>query len=333
MSETEERPEGRGPRDGARPPFRREPRPIVRMDGIIVVGKPAGPTSHDVVAIVRRLTSVRRVGHGGTLDPFASGVLPVFLGGATRMVEYHLSDEKAYRAVIVLGAASTTDDRDGELTRSEAPLPDRAAVEDALGAFRGRISQVPPDHSAVHVGGRRAYELARGGGKPELTPREVTIHELSVRDWDVRDPERPAVTVDVRCSAGTYIRAIARDLGAALGCGGYLGALTRTASGPFRLEDAYPLETVRERLATGRVREILLPADTGLDAWPRVAPGAEDLTALLRGQVVRLRGANLPEPGPGGLVRVVDPAGICVAMARVDAGRLHPEKVLGVPGE
>jgi tRNA pseudouridine55 synthase len=301
------------------------------LDGILVVGKPTGPTSHDVVAIVRRLTGVRRVGHGGTLDPFAAGVLPVFLGHATRMVEYHLADEKAYRAVVILGAASTTDDRDGELTPGEGPVPDRAAVEAALAPFRGPIEQVPPDHSAVHIGGRRAYELARHGKKPELRPRQVTIHELALTAWDASDPERPAVTLEVRCSAGTYVRAIARDLGAALGCGAYLGALTRTASGPFRIEAARPLDAVREVLAGGRAADLLLPPDTGLDVFPRVAPPADELHALARGQVVRHRGATLPEAGPGGMVRVVDSAGRLAVMARVDTGRLFPEKVFILP--
>jgi tRNA pseudouridine55 synthase len=305
--------------------------PGPELDGILVVGKPTGPTSHDVVAIVRRLTGVRRVGHGGTLDPFAAGVLPVFLGHATRMVEYHLSDEKAYRAVVVLGASSTTDDRDGELTPADGPPPDRAAVEAALEPFRGSIEQVPPDHSAVHIGGRRAYELARHGKKPELKPRQVTIHELTLTGWDVADPERPAATLEVRCSAGTYVRALARDLGRALGSGAYLGALTRTASGPFRLEAARPLEAVREVLATGRAAELLLPSDTGLDAYPRIAPPADELDALARGQVVRHRGGPLPEPGPGGMLRVMDGSGRLAAMARVEAGRLHPEKVFVLP--
>jgi len=301
--------------------------PSVEMDGILIVGKPAGPTSHDVVAIVRRLTGVRRVGHGGTLDPFAAGVLPVFLGHATRMVEYHLADAKAYRAVVVFGASSTTDDRDGELTTSEGPAPTREAVEVALVALRGEIEQVPPDYSAVHVGGRRAYELARHGKKPELKSRHVTIHELTLTGWDTVDPDRPAATLEVRCSAGTYVRALARDLGAALGCGAYLGALTRTASGPFRMDEARPLDAVREALANGNAKDLLLPSDTGLDAYPRVTPPADELAALARGQVVRHRGETLPEPGPGGLVRVVDGTGRVTAMARVDAGRLHPEKV------
>jgi len=304
---------------------------VPELDGILVVGKPTGPTSHDVVAIVRRLTGVRRVGHGGTLDPFAAGVLPVFLGHATRMVEYHLGDEKAYRAVVIFGAASTTDDRDGELTPSDGPPPTQDSVDAALVAFRGAIEQVPPDYSAVHIGGRRAYELARHGKKPELKPRQVTIHELTLTGWDVADADRPAATLEVRCSAGTYVRALARDMGAALGSGAYLGALTRTASGPFRLAAARPLEAVREALANGRTRDLLLPSDTGLDAYPRVAPPADELAALARGQVVRHRGESLPEPGPGGLVRVIDGAGRVAAMARVDAGRLHPEKVFVLP--
>jgi tRNA pseudouridine55 synthase len=309
---------------------RREPA-VTGVDGILVVGKPAGPTSHDVVAIVRRLTGVRRVGHGGTLDPFAAGVLPVFLGHATRMVEYHLADEKAYRAVVILGAASTTDDRDGELTPAEGPLPTRDLVDAALEAFRGPIEQVPPDHSAVHIGGRRAYELARHGKKPELKPRNVTIHDLALTGWDDSDPERPAATLEVRCSAGTYVRALARDLGAALGSAAYLGALTRTASGPFRLDAATPLDAVREALANGRTAELLLPSDTGLDAYPRVTPAPDELAALARGQVVRHRGESLPEPGPGGLIRVMDAKGRVAAMARVEAGRLHPEKVFVLP--
>lgn len=325
------RPERPRRRDRTERPERPERPPAPRLDGILVVGKPAGPTSHDVVAIVRRLTGVRRVGHGGTLDPFASGVLPVFLGHATRLVEYHMGDEKGYRAVVILGASSTTDDRDGTLTPGEGAVPTRADVEAALASFRGPISQVPPDHSAVHVGGRRAYELARHGSKPELAPRAVTIHALELTAWDERDPDRPAATLEVRCSAGTYIRSIARDLGRMLGCGGYLGALTRTASGPFRLDDAHPLDEVREVLATGRGGSLLLPPDAGLDAWPRVTPGPEELLALARGQVVRLRGAVLPPPGPGGLVRVVDAGGRVVAMARIDGGRLHPDKVFLAP--
>lgn len=302
------------------------------LDGIVVVDKPVGPTSHDVVAIVRRLSGVRRVGHGGTLDPFAAGVLPVFLGRATRMVEYHLRDDKAYRAVMVFGARSTTDDLDGELTPSDAPAPTREAVERVLQGFLGTVEQRPPDHSAVRVGGRHAYELARRGQTPELKARVVTFHEIGVVEWDERDAQRPAATVDLRCSAGTYVRALARDAGEALGTGAYLGALVRTASGPFRRDAAHPLDVVRERLAEGRIGELLLPVDTGLEAWPSIEVGHADLTSLLRGQVVRARGVTLPPPGPADQVRVLAPDGRLAAMARVEGGRLHPEKVLLDPG-
>lgn len=298
----------------------------VPVDGVIVVAKPAGPTSHDVVALVRRLSGVRRVGHGGTLDPFASGVLPVFVGNATRMVEYHLRDEKAYRAVACLGARSTTDDIEGELTPTDGPAPTREQVEAALAAFVGRIVQRPPAFSAVKIGGRRAYELARRGEQPELQDREVEIRELRLAGWDDAVAGRPCATLEVRCSAGTYVRSLARDLGERLGCGAYLGALVRTASGPFRLEDAIPLEELRRVLAEGSLGGRLLPPDAGLDAYPQVVLPAEDLAAIAQGQVVRLRGEAV-EPGPDGIVRVVAAGRGVVAMAHLRDHRLYPDKV------
>ncbi|MDQ3407147.1 MAG: tRNA pseudouridine(55) synthase TruB [Chloroflexota bacterium] len=302
------------------------------LDGVLVLDKPIGPTSHDIVALVRRLSGVRRVGHGGTLDPFAAGVLPVFLGRATRIVEYHMADEKAYRALVVFGARSTTDDLDGELTPSEALAPEREAVDAALGSLRGWIEQVPPDHSAVRIAGRRAYEMARHGEKPELKPRRVEIRSLDLVAWDGADPSRPTATLEVRCSAGTYVRAIARDLGERLGSGAYLAALTRTASGPFRIEDAHSLDTARRVLAEDRAGELLLAPDVGLEAYPRLELSAEDLATLAKGQAVRHRGTSELSSGPSGLLRVVDGEGRLAAMARHDGGRLHPEKVFVAPG-
>jgi len=289
-----------------------------------VVAKPAGPTSHDVVALIRRLAGVRRVGHGGTLDPFASGVLPVFLGVATRMVEYHMADGKAYRAVVCFGARSATDDLEGELTPGDGPVPERAEVEAALATFRGRIRQRPPAYSAVKVGGRRAYEIARRGGAPELREREVEIRELNLTAWE----DGPRATVELSCSAGTYVRALARDLGDALGCGAYLGSLVRLASGPFSLHDAVALDDVRAAGRDGRLGELLLPADAGLEEYPALCPQTEDLVALARGQVVRLRVPAPALPGPDDLVRIVETGGRLVAMARLREGRLYPEKVL-----
>jgi tRNA pseudouridine55 synthase len=316
--------------------------PVAHLDGILVMSKPAGPTSHDVVALLRRLTGVKRVGHGGTLDPFAQGVLPVFMGRATRMVEYHLADAKRYRATVVLGASSSTDDLDGELRPGEAPAPDRERLVAVLAGFGGPIEQVPPDHSAVHVAGRRAYEVARDGGKPELAPRRVTIHALELLEWDAALPERPLAVLDVHCSAGTYVRSLARDLGVRLGCGAYLGALTRTASGPFRLEDARDLDEIRGAAAEGRLAGLMLPPDAGLEAIPSVELPAGDLAALVRGQVVRVSRVTsqaLAAAGPGEspalprahLVRVRDAHGRLAAMAHLVSGRLHPDKVLVAP--
>ncbi len=292
------------------------------LDGIIVVAKAPGPTSHDIVALVRRLSGVKRVGHGGTLDPFAAGVLPVFVGRATRLVEYHLTDAKEYRAVICFGARSTTDDLDGELTPTDSPAPTREQVEAALAGLRGEIEQVPPDYSAVRIAGRKAYELARHGEKPELRPRRVTIHRLEMTEWDDTDPSRPIATVEVRCSAGTYVRAIARDLGDQLGSGAYLGALTRTASGPFRLEGAHSLDDVRAALSEDRAGSLLLPMDTGLD-FPEVTLTDAELTPFARGQQLR----RAPESVPEGLVRVIGSDGRLVAIGRFAEGLLRPEKV------
>lgn len=301
------------------------------LDGILVVAKPPGPTSHDVVAIVRRLAATKRVGHGGTLDPFASGVLPVFLGRATRVAEYHLGDRKEYRATVCFGATSTTDDLEGELEPVAGPPVTRDAAEAALPAFRGRISQTPPAYSALKIGGRRAYALARAGQTVELAPRVVEIHRLEIVDWDASDPERPVAILEVECSAGTYVRALARDHGAALGNGAYLGALSRTASGPFRLDDAVTLDDVRSAAAEGpdRLAALLRPIDAGLDDLPAVVLSESDLPAVLRGQVVGAP-ASVREAGERP-IRLLDQAGRLVGFGTLRDGRLAPDKVLVAP--
>src|SRR6185436_6979919 len=209
------------PGPGLRPELPRQP-DAPGMHGVLVVAKPAGPTSHDVVALVRRLALTRRIGHGGTLDPFASGVLPLFLGGATRLVEYHLADDKAYRATVCFGARSSTDDLDGELTPVEGPAVTQEALTSELAGFLGPQLQEPPAYSAIQIGGRRAYAMARAGETVTLAPRQVEIKRLDLVEWDAGDPARPIAIVDVRCSAGTYVRALARDLGAGLGSAAYL---------------------------------------------------------------------------------------------------------------
>ncbi len=301
------------------------------LDGILVVAKPAGPTSHDIVALVRRMAATKRVGHGGTLDPFASGVLPVFLGHGTRLVEYHLADRKAYRATVCFGASSATDDLEGELTTATGPAPDQARVESALAASLGSVSQRPPAYSAIKVAGRRAYAVARAGETVTLASRDVTFHALDLVSWDGTDPDRPVAVVDVVCSAGTYVRALARDLGEAVGSAAYLGALVRTASGPFVLEDAVPLDEIRAAAAESPsgLLPLLRPIDAGLDALPEITLTPEETRQVALGQFVR-PSTGLPEPAD--LYRLRGPDGALVAIAsRSGTNRLAPDKVFISP--
>ncbi len=300
------------------------------IDGVLVVAKPAGPTSHDVVGLIRRLSGSKRVGHGGTLDPFASGVLPVFLGAATRIVEYHMGDTKAYRASVCFGATSPTDDRDGELSPSGAPGPTREALEEALADFRGPIMQRPPAFSALKIGGRRAYQLARKGETPELAPREVTIYRIELAEWDDSDPDRPIAVIDVECGAGTYIRSIARDLGEKLACGAYLGALVRTRSGPFGLDGAVDLDTLRGMASSGAgLIELTLPMDTGLEMLPAVTLSEEEVASVARGQHVRPE--KRPHADGGATLRILDATEKLVGMGAWVSGRVVPQKMFVVP--
>jgi len=301
------------------------------LDGILIVDKPIGPTSHDIVGLVRRLAATKRVGHGGTLDPFASGVLPVFLGRGTRVVEFHLGDRKAYRATVCFGASSSTDDLEGERTPARGPAPTRSVVEAALPGLTGTISQRPPAYSAIKVGGRRAYALARAGETITLAEREVTIHELALVTWDDSEPDRPIAIVDVVCSAGTYIRALARDLGERVGSAAYLGALRRTATGPFSDAEAIPLDDVRAAAAAGpgSLSALLKPIDAGLERFPDVPITETELEAVARGQFVRTAAGF---PGGAERYRLRAPDGTLAAIATdAGAGRLAPDKVLVEP--
>jgi tRNA pseudouridine55 synthase len=301
------------------------------MDGILVLCKPPGPTSHDVVGLVRRLTGAKRVGHGGTLDPFASGVLPVFVGLATRLVEYHMGDDKAYRATICFGATSPTDDRDGELTPGNGPAPRREAVAEGLAGFRGVVEQRPPAYSALKVGGRRAYRLAREGQPAELPLRQVEIRRLELVDWDDSDAQRPVAVLEVECGAGTYVRSIARDLGERLGCGAYLGALIRTRSGPFRIEASHDLDELRAAATEGAdaIARLALPIDAGLEAIPIVTLSDAEVTAAARGQQVKP--SRRPTVEAGTVVRLLDERNGLVGMGSWKTGRIVPEKIFVAP--
>jgi tRNA pseudouridine55 synthase len=215
--------------------------------GFLNVAKPAGMTAHDVVASLRKIMRTTQVGHGGTLDPMATGVLPVAIGKATRLLRF-LPGDKTYLAEIMLGRQTTTDDITGDtITETESSsYPDESSLNEALSSFRGQIQQLPPMYSAVHVGGRRLYELARRGETPDSMPVPIPVRNVVVHSLQLISYKPPIVTARLTCAAGTYIRSIARDLGANLGCGGCLNALSREQAGPFHLADAITLDELRE---------------------------------------------------------------------------------------
>ncbi len=228
-------------------------------DGVLPVDKPAGWTSFDVVAVVRHVAGVRRVGHGGTLDPLATGLLPVLIGRATRFAERLHAAPKVYAALVVFGRETTTDDAEGE-TRREAPAPDadEDGIEEMLGAFRGEITQIPPEFSALKVAGRRAYHAARAGQDVRLEPRTVRVERLAVASW-----RPPSLRVLIVCGSGTYVRSLARDIGRAIGSAAHLGALRRLAVGALTVETAADPGNIRAAGASS-ISRLLRPADDGL---------------------------------------------------------------------
>jgi tRNA pseudouridine55 synthase len=255
------------------------------MHGFLNIDKPAGMTSHDVVARVRRVARQKRVGHAGTLDPAATGVLVVALGNATRLIEYvQEATRKRYLASIRLGVTTTTDDAAGEVvTMMPVAALAEADIDQALEQFRGQIMQVPPMYAALHHQGQRLHELARAGIVVERSARPVTIEQLDVLEWSP-----PLLVVDVMCSKGTYIRALARDLGEALGCGGHLQALRRTAVGTFLIEQATPLTQIEEE--SFDVMTILLPPELAVSDWPVASLSVELARQVRNGQAIPLDG-------------------------------------------
>jgi tRNA pseudouridine55 synthase len=260
------------------------------MHGFLNIDKPAGPTSHDVVAQVRRLARLRRIGHAGTLDPAATGVLVLALGMATRLIEYvQDSTSKGYLAVVRLGITTTTDDAEGSVLEcAELPPLDVQAIEAALTQFRGPILQVPPMYAALHHEGRRLHELAREGVVVERAARPVTIEQLTLLDWTP-----PLLTLDITCSKGTYIRALARDLGTVLGCGAHLQALRRTAVGTFRVEDAVPLDALvlgqegrAQQPGAVSLSDVLLPPERAVADWPAITLNAAEERQIRNGQML-----------------------------------------------
>jgi len=296
------------------------------MDGLLLIDKPSGPTSHDVVARVRRSSGERSIGHTGTLDPRASGLLPLLVGRATRLASLLISSDKTYEATVRLGFATETDDEEGAPTgECQAELPSDEAVIDVLHRFTGDLEQTPPQHSAKRIDGQRAYKLARKSKPVQLKPVTVTVRSLA---WRGRDGDRIFLTVTA--SSGFYVRALARDLGSVLGCGAHLAGLRRTVSGPFSIEAAIPLSTA-ESLGREIASRVISPADA-LPHLPAVSVNAPGLRRVAHGNTVgpeHLENSWVAALGQAAAVRILDGTGRLVAVARPRGGALHPVVVLG----
>lgn len=294
------------------------------MNGVLVVDKPAGMTSHDVVDTVRRLAHTRRVGHTGTLDPMATGVLVLLLGPATRLSRFAMEGKKRYRGVVRLGTTTTTYDAEGEVAETQPVDVSLEQIETALAQFRGDILQVPPMYAAVRVAGRRLYKLAREGKVVEREPRAVTIYELTILDWHL-----PDLTLDVVCSSGTYIRSLAHDLGQALGCGAHLAQLRRTRSGPFTLAQSRSLDELERFGQDSRFEKLLLPPHTALGEMPAVVLTPEQERAIRYGQTIALPGMSGTSLESADFVQARDPQGRLVAvLVPREPGHYRPTLVL-----
>lgn len=298
------------------------PRVPAGLSVVLNVCKEPGPTSHDVVARVRRMIGEQRVGHAGTLDPAAAGVLVVLVGSATRLVEYYVGHDKVYVAEIVFGVATDTHDVDGTIVGVSERIPDEAAVREALAAFRGEQWQQPPQFAAIKHHGRRLYRRARAGEGLEVAPRRVRIDRLELVRW-----APPAAHVLLHCSAGTYVRSLARDLGERLGCGAYVHRLVRVASGPFTLAEARTLDAWEAAFADGTWRALVHAPDRALFACPVLLLDAMGERALGHGQPLAGRAPRADEPR---IARAYDVAGRLVGVLRWEEGqgRWQPTKVL-----
>ncbi len=292
------------------------------MNGILNVNKPAGMTSHDVVLAVRRLLKEKRVGHTGTLDPMATGVLVLCIGKATRIARYLESGDKEYHAIMRLGVTTDTLDAQGRVleTRSCGTI-DRSRLLKAFGAFTGEIMQTPPAYSAVKVGGVPSYRLARAGKAEPLKPRKVAIHHIELTGY-----EDPSVSIAVRCSKGVYIRSLCADIGEALGTGAHLTSLSRLRSGRFVLEQAITLGHLADAAESGNPQDSLISLDEALADFPGIAVGEAESDKIRHGSHVLLPPDSPLKMGEG-IFRVHDSSGSLLALVRRNDGKLEPELV------
>jgi tRNA pseudouridine55 synthase len=292
----------------------------IEVNGWLVLDKPVGMTSTHAVSRLKRIFNAKKAGHAGTLDPLASGILPVALGEATKTVPFVQDGEKAYRFTIAWGAETDTDDSDGKVVRASAERPAIDAVVELLPRFVGTILQTPPAFSAIKIAGERAYDIARDGESVEIAPRPVTIHSLELIHGDAE-----ACELEARCGKGTYVRAIARDLGRLLGCFGHVAQLRRTRVGPFVEADAASLAELEE--SPEAAARALLSVEAGLSELPCVIVDRNGAARLRRGQSLLLRGRDAPLEG----IAYAACGGVPVAFGPVTAGELVPSRVFNLP--
>lgn len=293
------------------------------MDGILNIHKPTGMTSHDVVARVRKLLKQRRVGHAGTLDPAASGVLPICVGQGTRVAEYLSESGKEYQATLIFGIETNTYDVEGEVTRTASTDHlDLASIEQALGAFRGPQMQVPPRYSAIKIQGQAAYKRTRAGEELVLEARPIEIKQLEIVSW-----QSPTLVLDIACSKGTYIRSLAYDLGRALGCGAHLAGLVRTRSGPFSLAESITLEELSQASERSQIASYLQPADRALAQYPALHLSEEEAARVMHGNAFAWPDIEAEKS----LARVYNGKGNFIAIAEWEPQmvRWQPRKVFG----
>jgi tRNA pseudouridine55 synthase len=300
------------------------------VHGWVVLDKPVGMTSTHAVAVIKRLFAAKRAGHAGTLDPLASGCLPIALGEATKTVPFVVDGRKTYIFTVHWGQERDTDDAEGRVVQTSASRPDRAAIEALLPRFVGTIEQVPPRFSAIKIDGERAYDLAREGETVEIAARPVTIHRLEL--LDMPDPDHAVLAAE--CGKGTYVRALARDLGRALGGFGHVSALRRSRVNPFTENDMISLERLeslchRAAAGEGNLADMLLPVETALDDIPALAVSPADAARLHKGQTVLLRGRDAAVIR--GTVQVAS-SGALVAIAEIDRGEIVPKRVFNLNG-
>lgn len=298
-----------------------------RVHGWVILDKRLTMTSTQAVGAVRRLFNAQKAGHGGTLDPLATGLLPIALGEATKTVPFIMDGSKTYRFTVEWGAETTTDDGEGAVTQTSDTRPEQAAITQLLPTFTGLISQVPPQFSALKIEGARAYDLARDGETVELAAREITIDSIKL----VAQPDADHAVFEAVCSKGTYVRALARDMGRELGCFGHVSQLRRTQVGPFNEDDMILLDQLDELRHNGAGQEAmyqyLLPLETALDDIPALAVSGEDAARLRNGQAVIVRGRDAPILQ--GTI-LVENRGNPVALAEMDQGALQPKRVFNL---